>query len=1063
MILAVRIRLGLAGAIFLTALPGLAGAGGADVAPRENVPFHLAFVRNEGQLDPDVAFSSRTAGLTLFVTRGGRLVYALPERGKTKEQARGWTVVESPVGGAFQPGGAERAPTRVSYFVGNDPSRWKDGVATFREVGLGEVWPGIEVRLRADAGRVEKLFMVEPGADASRIRLRFDGARSLCVEEDGTLTIATDLGPIAFTPPVAYQKRGGKREPVAAAYEVAGLEYGFRIGPHDPALPVVVDPILQSTFAGGSGSFDQVDDVAFHPTTGNVYVAGFGNSTNFPGTAGGAQPGYGGGNEDALVAEYSPDLTTLLQATYLGGGAYDIATGLTVSAGGDVYVSGETFSTNFPGTSGRAQPSSAGGGDAWAARLSPSLTGTIVATYLGGTLNDHGSRSVAVDPVTGNVYVGGWGESKTFPMPTVAVPAGGAQTAFASSFAGWIVRLNSDLTQVLQRTFVGEATQLFALAFSPAGVYVSGHNGTPPALTGGAQTSTTGTTDAFVTLVNLNLTAFVRSTLFGADGLDTCFSIALNTATGDVYIAGGTSSLSLPGALGGAQRVRQGPTDNYVARFNGALTQRKGATYNGGTGAEGANGVAVDPATGDVFIAGTTNSTKLPGTTAGAQRIYADGGLDAFVVRFNEALTSVLGATFLGGGPDAGQPNNSGYDESIVVAFHPDRDEVYTAGYTAASDFPKTVSGAQPTRAGALNDTGVDGFVTRLTPDLNALFAPRELVVDPAAGASADGNGVFEPGETVAVQPSWRNQTAAAASISGAATSFTGPAGPTYGVPDTAASYGSVPAGATRSCTTTANCFSLSLSDPASRPASHWDATFIETPTPADAPMRWSLHVGDSFTDVPRSHPFYRKIETLFHNGVTLGCTATQYCLGDKVPRANMAIFIGRAIAGGAGFLPTQGVVNGTPYQCSFIGSSIFSDVAPTDAACPAIHYLVALNVATGCSASLFCTAPNVNRGEMAIFMARGVVAPGGGAAVPVTYGPDPVTGRTYSCNAGSPNLHFTDVPASALYCKHVHFLWAKGIIDGCGGTLYCPATEVTRAEMAKFLSNAFALPLYAP
>ena len=81
--------------------------------------------------------------------------------------------------------------------------------------------------------------------------------------------------------------------------------------------------------------------------------------------------------------------------------------------------------------------------------------------------------------------------------------------------------------------------------------------------------------------------------------------------------------------------------------------------------------------------------------------------------------------------------------------------------------------------------------------------------------------------------------------------------------------------------------------------------------------MKWSVHVGDSFTDVPRSHPFYRKIETLFHNGVTLGCTATTYCLSDKVPRVNMAIFIARAIAGGAGFLPDRGVVNGDPVRLS--------------------------------------------------------------------------------------------------------------------------------------------------
>ena len=354
---------------------------------------------------------------------------------------------------------------------------------------------------------------------------------------------------------------------------------------------------------------------------------------------------------------------------------------------------------------------------------------------------------------------------------------------------------------------------------------------------------------------------------------------------------------------------------------------------------------------------------------------------------------------------------------------------MYLAGYTASSDtsFPKTAGGAQALRGGTLNDGGVDGFLTRVTPDLHALFAPQELIVDPAPGGAADGNGVLEPGETVAVQPAWKNQTSLAASLTGGASSFTGPAGASYTIPDAAASYGSVAAGATKSCTTVPNCFSLSVSAPATRPAGHWDMTFIEKPTLGgttdDAPMKWTLHVGDSFTDVPRSYPFYRKIETLFHNGVTVGCTATTYCLGDKVPRASMAIFIGRAIAGGAGFLPDRGVIGATPYACTFSsGVSLFPDVAPTDIACPAIHYLVALNVATGCPGGLFCSAPNVTRGEMAIFMARGVVAPGGGAAVPQTYGPDPVTGRSYSCSAGIDRLNIITTTVEMM-SRHIDML----------------------------------------
>ena len=74
-----------------------------------------------------------------------------------------------------------------------------------------------------------------------------------------------------------------------------------------------------------------------------------------------------------------------------------------------------------------------------------------------------------------------------------------------------------------------------------------------------------------------------------------------------------------------------------------------------------------------------------------------------------------------------------------------------------------------------------------------------------------------------------------------------------------------------------------------------------------------------------------------------------------------------------------------------------------------------------------------------------------------------PVTGRSYSCDAGSPNTHFTDVPATDPFCKPIHFLWAKGIVSGCSATEYCPMGLVNRDAMAKFLANAFRLELYRP
>ncbi|MGE5277812.1 MAG: S-layer homology domain-containing protein [Acidobacteriota bacterium] len=434
---------------------------------------------------------------------------------------------------------------------------------------------------------------------------------------------------------------------------------------------------------------------------------------------------------------------------------------------------------------------------------------------------------------------------------------------------------------------------------------------------------------------------------------------------------------------------------------------------------------------------------------------------------------------YLGG--FSGQDNNAQVTITFLDGSSGTLGSPVTIGPVLAADrnsvtglLPRTAAGGVPagtrsvrvdliqTGDGFYNDGYADNLSLVLVPqDASALDVDR--VATPAA---SDGNGVLEPEETVSVEPSWKNPTGSPESgATGSASGFTGPAGPDYILDDSTAGYGTIGAGAVQGCfSATGDCYQMTVSTGGgARPSTHWDASFLETLTTGDPAKQWSLHVGDSFTDVPRSQPFYKKIETLLHNGITAGCTATAYCPGDPVNRGQMAIFIAKGVAGGGANVPASGLLNGQPYNCAGGGNSLFSDVAPVDIFCRHVHYIAAQNVTLGCATGQYCPGDTVTRLQMASFIAKAIVAPAGGTAVPTNYGPDPVTGLSYSCNAVSPNTHFTDVPASNTFCKHVHFLWAKGIIAGCGATLYCPNDPVTRDAMAKFLSNAFRLVLYGP
>ena len=225
---------------------------------------------------------------------------------------------------------------------------------------------------------------------------------------------------------------------------------------------------------------------------------------------------------------------------------------------------------------------------------------------------------------------------------------------------------------------------------------------------------------------------------------------------------------------------------------------------------------------------------------------------------------------------------------------------------------------------------------TAMDPDGNtsefslcAAAIPIALVADASPGSGSDGNGVFDPGETAAVEPAWKNPSVLPLALAGTATAVTGPAGPSYSAPDASTTYGTIAPAVTRSCTATPDCFQIFVSAPAARPAPHWDAAFTETLSVATPPKDWTLHIGETFSDVPRSYPFYRVIETIVHRGVTVGCTPTEYCPADKVPRDQMSLFLARAIAGGGANVPSSGTLNGSPYNCAPGGVSLFTDVSP--------------------------------------------------------------------------------------------------------------------------------------
>ena len=372
----------------------------------------------------------------------------------------------------------------------------------------------------------------------------------------------------------------------------------------------------------------------------------------------------------------------------------------------------------------------------------------------------------------------------------------------------------------------------------------------------------------------------------------------------------------------------------------------------------------------------------------------------------------------------------------------------YVTGETNSTNFP-TVGPFQGTYGGS----GSDAFVSKII--INA--EPAGLVEDAhaSAGTSSNVNSVLEPGETFLVNPSWRNASASPLALTGTASAFTGPAGAAYSLLDSSTDYGTIFPGATAdSWLEGVSWYRLSVSNPVTRPAAHWDATFLETLNIGIA-MTWTLHVGQSFTDVPTSNVSYPFVENILHNGITTGCGAGIYCPNSILPRWQMAIFLARSVLGPGVPIPISGNVSGVgSYNCTGGGTSLFTDVPTTDVACPAIHYIYSRGVTTGCAAGLYCPYTLLPRWQMAIFLARSMLGPG----VPIpTSGTVPGIG-TYNCSSGGNSL-FTDVPKTDVACPAVHYIYSQGVTTGCGSGIYCPNALLPRWQMAIFLVRAFLIP----
>jgi len=625
----------------------------------------LSFEPNQGQLDSTVQFLSRGSGYALFLTPGKvvlNLERQLPASAASVDTLRMSLIGANPRANAVA---QARQAGVVNYFIGNDPKQWRSGIPTYGKVEYSQIYPGVDLVFYGNQRQLEYDFVIAPGADPGCIAWRIDGARP-SVDAAGNSVMHAPHGPATFRKPVVYQLDGDSKTRIEGWYAVAGNELRFRLGSYDHSRALIVDPVLSyASYLAGTAS-DRiglptgpgvaqvgVSQGLAVDAAGSIYVAGSTYSLDFPtkNPYESAPPAkqFGGVTvtpgewPSAFVTKFSPDGSSLVYSTYLGGNYSDYIFAIAVDSSGSAYVTGETSSTSFPVTSGAYQticdpaPNNTGPSagaascnsanvSAFVTKLNPAGTGIVYSTFLGGYAYAY-ANSIAVDSA-GRAYIAGNEQEYC-----------STQYAYQGCFpttGGAVIGGNS--------TGGGSPQYAFVAAFDPTG------------------------------------SKLLYSTMFGdmngfacthGCGSTWATGVAVD-ANGYFYLVGETQAGKLP-TTAGVYQPTGAPLDTngayvlagrgFIAKFN-PVTSAAGATlayatYLGGQTANTSDyisGIAIDSAS-DAYVVGYTNSTDFPVTSGAYGTVCAPNGgtcAAAHVTKLNPSGTAILWSTYVGGSKSDG-------------------------------------------------------------------------------------------------------------------------------------------------------------------------------------------------------------------------------------------------------------------------------------------------------------------------------------------------------------------------------------------------------------------------
>jgi gliding motility-associated-like protein len=599
-----------------------------------------------------------------------------------------------------------------NYYLSDE---WVQNVGLYSQIKYSNIYEGIDLvfYLGKDGHQLKYDFIISPNANPDLIKISYDGAEKTEINENGELFVYTPIGKIRELAPFTFQELGGAKIEVPSFFKMKEGEISFGLGSYQSKLPLIIDPsvLVWSTYYGGSGVTEQGSHISTD-NSGNLFVVGNTNGTNFPVTVGAYQVNYGG-VQDGFMLKFDSN-GNRLWATYFGGNRSDNIRSCATDAQGNIFVTGSTFSLNLP----TMNP----GGGAYFQSVNFASTNNTVnltsyvakfdsngnliwSTFLGGGLGESGI-DVWIDN-NNDLIVSGMSASTDFPVTsgafqtTNAGPLTGAGI-FGDAYVGKFT--NSGVLQWL--TFIGGSQDEIGYGVATDAnnnVYATGWTRStnfPVSNDAFQPTYGGGTGDAFV--VKFSPTGNrIWGSFYGGTGEERALDCVFDNQ--HIFLAGYTSG-NLPGPSTGVFQPNNtgGMGDGFVVKIaaNAAANQVVWRTFAGGSLDDGIDEITVDNSR-NLLFCGFTNSSNYPITPNALQPLHG-GGYDGYV-SIIDGTADLICSSYFGGT----QTDNT---YGIGVAANGD---IYLTGFTlstTAQGFQVSANAFQSEKS-----AGQDVFIARLS------------------------------------------------------------------------------------------------------------------------------------------------------------------------------------------------------------------------------------------------------------------------------------------------------------------------------------------------------------